>query len=83
MAVVCTCFPTIYLKSQEIIYAIWYYVAAAAYIKLPNNFVDLRLGIDCAFIVDIVTFFDVVRIQGGSQLKSHSRQICKKAHERL
>ena len=47
------------------------------HIELPDNFVDSGFGINAAFKVDVVTFFNAVRIQGGAQTQANSRQIWK------
>ena len=47
------------------------------YIELPDNFVDSGFGINAAFKVDVVAFFNAVRIQGGAQAQTNTRQIWK------
>ena len=45
------------------------------HIELPDNFVDSGFGINAAFKVDVVAFFNAVRIQGGAQTQTNTRQI--------
>ena len=45
------------------------------HIELPDNFVDSGFGINAAFKVDVVAFFNAVRIQGGAQAQTNTRQI--------
>ena len=47
------------------------------HIELPDNFVDSGFGINAAFKVDVVAFFNAVRIQGGAQTQTNTRQIWK------
>lgn len=48
------------------------------YIVSPNDFVGRRICFDYAFKVDIISFFDVIRIQARAHLERYWRGICKK-----
>lgn len=49
---------------------------STTYIVVPGHFVGLRVRVDVALKVDIITLLDVVRVQRGAHLQRHHWIIC-------
>lgn len=48
------------------------------YVMIPGQFVNLRIGTDVTFEVDIVSFFNISRVQGRPHPEEQHGGICKK-----
>jgi hypothetical protein len=50
---------------------------AATYVVEPGQSVSLGIGSDVALEINVVTLFDVIRIEAGTHLKGHNWDIWK------